>query len=78
MDFHESIPNAMQTPSFHSMDVALSLKLKAFCWLIQQMRKLEDLSHICIFSQIAFLFPQRHHNTISTAWEVVSPEFYFL
>lgn len=31
MDFQECIPNAIQALSFHSMDVALSLKLVAFC-----------------------------------------------
>lgn len=78
MDFQECVPDAIEAPSFHSRDVVLSLKLVASCWLIQQMRQLEDLSHVWIFNQIAFLFPQRHHNIISTAWEVVSPQFYFL
>lgn len=44
MDFQECIPDAVQAPSFHSRDVALSLKLVASYWLIQQMRQLADLS----------------------------------
>lgn len=76
MDFQECIPDAIQAPSFHSRDVALSLKLVASYWLVQQKRQLEDLLHTWIFSQIVFLVPQRHH-IISTAWEVVSPNFTF-